>query len=301
MKFFMDPDFRQDARIEKVISALVLEDIVRAALKEDLGHGHDITTECVVPLDKDARAVVNARKDGRLAGVVAGLAAFTLTDPDCEIEILKTDGEDVTAGEDIAIITGSARSILTAERTALNFMQHLSGIATLTKQYVDAIEDTGAKIADSRKTVPGMRALAKQAVRLGGGMNHRYGLDDAILIKDTHIALAGGIYPALQMAKANAGHMVKIEIEVDTMYQLEEVLQYGGADIVMLDNFPVKEIEQAVKLIDGRLIIEASGGVTLDTVKAIAETGVHIISVGSLTHSAPALDIGLDIEPIEEE
>lgn len=284
-----------------MISALFIEDIVRAALKEDLGHGHDITTECVVPLDKDARAVVNARKGGRLAGVVAGLAAFTLTDPDCEIEILKGDGEDVAAGEDIAIITGSARAILTAERTALNFMQHLSGIATLTKAYVDAIEDTSAKIAESRKTVPGMRSLAKQAVRLGGGMNHRFGLDDAILIKDNHIALAGGIYPALQMARENAGHMVKIEIEVDTMYQLDEVLQYGGADIVMLDNFSVADMEKAVKLIDGRLIIEASGGVTLDTVRAIAETGVHIISVGALTHSAPALDLGLDIEPVEGE
>lgn len=284
-----------------MISALFIEDIVRAALKEDLGHGHDITTECVVPLDKDARAVVNARKGGRLAGVVSGLAAFTLTDPDCEIEILKGDGEDVATGEDIAIITGSARAILTAERTALNFMQHLSGIATLTKAYVDAIEDTSAKIAESRKTVPGMRSLAKQAVRLGGGMNHRFGLDDAILIKDNHIALAGGIYPALQMARENAGHMVKIEIEVDTMYQLEEVLQYGGADIVMLDNFSVADMEKAVKLIDGRLIIEASGGVTLDTVRAIAETGVHIISVGALTHSAPALDLGLDIEPVEGE
>lgn len=281
-----------------MISALILEDIVRAALKEDLGHGHDITTECVVPLDKDARAVLNARKGGRLAGVVAGLAAFTLTDPDCEIEILKVDGEDVGAGEDIAIITGSARAILTAERTALNFIQHLSGIATLTKTYVDAIEDTGAKIADSRKTVPGMRALAKQAVRLGGGMNHRFGLDDAILIKDNHVALAGGIYPALQMARENAGHMVKIEIEVDTLGQLEEVLSHGGADIIMLDNFDVKDIEKAVKMIDGKAIIEASGGVTLQTVKAIAETGVHIISVGAITHSAPALDIGLDVEEV---
>jgi nicotinate-nucleotide pyrophosphorylase (carboxylating) len=281
-----------------MISALVLEDIVRAALKEDLGHGHDITTECVVPLDKDARAVVNARKGGRLAGVVAGLAAFTLTDPECEIEIFKFDGEDVAEGEDIAAITGSARSILTAERTALNFIQHLSGIATLTKAYVDAIEDTGAKIADTRKTIPGMRALAKQAVRFGGGMNHRYGLDDAVLIKDNHIALAGGIYPALQMARENAGHMVKIEIEVDTLDQLEEVLQHGGADIIMLDNFSVKDMEKAVKMIDGKAIIEASGGVNLNTVKAIAETGVHIISVGALTHSAPALDIGLDVEEV---
>lgn len=283
-----------------MISALHIEDIVRAALKEDLGHGHDITTECTVPLDKDARAVVNARKAGRLAGVVAGLGAFTIMDPDCEIELLKTDGEDVTAGEDIAIVTGSARAILNAERVALNFMQHLSGVATLTKQYVDAIEDTGAKIADSRKTIPGMRSLQKQAVRLGGGMNHRFGLDDAILIKDNHIALAGGIYPALQMARENAGHMVKIEIEVDTLDQLEEVLQNGGADIIMLDNFANADLARAVKMIDGKAVIEASGGVNLQTVQAIAETGVHIISVGALTHSAPALDIGLDIEPLDE-
>lgn len=283
-----------------MISALHIEDIVRAALKEDLGHGHDITTECTVPLDKDARAVVNARKAGRLAGVVAGLAAFTITDPDCEIELLKGDGEDVAAGEDIAVVTGSARAILTAERVALNFMQHLSGVATLTKQYVDAIEDTGAKIADTRKTIPGMRGLQKQAVRLGGGMNHRFGLDDAVLIKDNHIALAGGVYPALQMARENAGHMVKIEIEVDTLEQLGEVLHYGGADIIMLDNFSNADLAQAVEMIDGKTVIEASGGVNLQTVKAIAETGVHIISVGALTHSAPALDIGLDIEPIEQ-
>lgn len=282
-----------------MISALHIEDIVRAALKEDLGHGHDITTECTVPLDKEARAVVNARKAGRLAGVIAGLAAFTITDPDCEIEILKGDGEDVAAGEDIAVITGSARSILTAERVSLNFLQHLSGVATLTKSYVDAIEDTGAQIVDTRKTVPGLRALQKQAVRLGGGMNHRFGLDDAVLIKDNHIALAGGIYPALQMAKGNAGHMVKIEIEVDDLDQLEEVLQNGGADIIMLDNFSHDDLTTAVKRIAGSAIIEASGGVTLETVKAIAETGVHIISVGALTHSAPALDIGLDIAPIE--
>jgi nicotinate-nucleotide pyrophosphorylase (carboxylating) len=285
-----------------MISALHIEDIVRAALKEDLGHGHDITTECTVPLDKDARAVVNARKAGRLAGVIAGLAAFTITDPDCEVELLKGDGEDVAAGEDIAIITGSARAILTAERVALNFIQHLSGVATLTKQYVDAIEDTGAKIVDTRKTIPGLRGLQKQAVRLGGGMNHRFGLDDAVLIKDNHIALAGGIYPALQMAKANAGHMVKIEIEVDDLDQLEEVLQHGGgADIIMLDNFSIEDLVKAVKRIDNQAIIEASGGVNLSTVKAIAETGVHIISVGAVTHSAPALDIGLDITPIDEE
>ncbi len=282
-----------------MISAIHIEDIVRAALKEDLGHGHDITTECTVPLDKDARAVVNARKGGRLAGIVAGLAAFTIMDPDCEIELVKTDGEDVTAGEDIAIITGSARAILTAERTALNIMQRMSGIATLTKAYVDAIADTGAKIADTRKTTPLLRALEKQAVRLGGGMNHRFGLDDAILIKDNHIALAGGIYPALHMARANAGHMVKIEIEVDTLDQLEEVLQNGGADIIMLDNFSTGDMVKAVKRIDGKAIIEASGGVNLQTVKAIAETGVHIISVGALTHSVPALDIGLDIEPVD--
>lgn len=283
-----------------MISALFIEDMVRAALKEDLGHGFDITSECVVPLDKDARAVLNARKGGRIAGLVPALAAFTLTDPDCEIEVMKVDGEDAGAGEDLAVITGSARSILAAERTALNYIQHLSGIATLTRRYVEAIEDTGAKIVESRKTVPGMRVLAKQAVRLGGGMNHRFGLDDAILIKDNHIALAGGIYPALQMARENAGHMVKIEIEVDTLAQLEELLQHGGADIIMLDNFSIADTAKAVSMINGRALIEASGGITLETVRAVADTGVHIISVGALTHSAPALDIGLDVEPLEE-
>lgn len=282
-----------------MISALYIEDIVRAALKEDLGHGFDVTTECVVPPDKVAQVRVNTRSTGRLAGIVAGLRAFTLTDPDCKIEILKGDGQDASAGEDIAIIKGSARSILTAERTALNFMQHLSGIATLTKRYVDAIEGTGAKIVEIRKTVPGMRTLAKQAVRFGGGMNHRFGLDDAIVIKDNHIALAGGIYPALEMAKANAGHMVKIEIEVDTMDQLDEVLHHGGADAILLDKFTIHDTEIAVRKINGHAIIEASGGISLDTVRAVAETGVHIISIGALTHSAPALDIGLDIDPSE--
>ncbi len=283
-----------------MISALFIEDAVRAALKEDLGHGHDITSECVVPMDSTVTATVNARKAGRLAGIVPGLTAFMLTDPDFEIDVLKQDGEDVTSGEDIATITGPARALLTAERTALNFMTHLSGIATLTQAYVKAIEDTNAKIVDTRKTLPGLRAFQKQAVRLGGGMNHRFGLDDAILIKDNHITLAGGIYPALAMAKSNAGHLVKIEIEVDTMDQLEEVLHHGGADVIMLDNFTIADLQKAVDLVAGKFPLESSGGVNLDTVRAIAETGVNYISIGALTHSAPALDIGLDIKVTEE-
>ena len=275
-----------------MISALFIEDIVRAALKEDLGHGHDITTECVVPLDKDARAVVNARKGGRLAGIVAGLAAFTLTDPDCEIEILKGDGEDVAAGEDIAIITGSARAILTAERTALNFMQHLSGIATLTKAYVDAIEDTGAKIAESRKTVPGMRSLAKRPC-LGGGMNIA-SARRCCVNQDNHIALRAASTP--RRWRAEMLHMVKIEIEVDTMYQLEEVLQYGGADIVMLDTsaWPTWKNCEA----DRRAIIEASGGGRSTPSGRLRRRAC--ISSPSAPSPIPRLDLGLDIEPIEE-
>lgn len=283
-----------------MISAIHIEDIVRAALKEDFGHGHDITTECTVPLDKEARAVISAGEAGRLAGIIAGLAAFTVTDPDCEIELIKTDGEDVAANEEIAIVTGSARAILNARRVALNFMQSLSGVACLTKRYVDEIEDTGAKIADTRKTMPLLRGLQKQAVRLGGGVNRRFGLDDAIMIGSGHIALAGGIYPALQMARENAGPMVKIGIQVGGAEQLEEVLQNGGADIIALDHFALPDLARAVGRIDGRAIIEASGDITLQNVRAVAETGVHIIAVGALTMGAPALDIGLVIEAADE-
>lgn len=278
------------------LSPLLIEDAVRTALKEDLGHGHDITSQSLIPGDAEATAQLAAREHGVLAGLIPGLSAFTYTDPDFEISIDKQDGDFLEAGDVIATIAGPARGLLTAERVALNFITHLSGIATLTAQYVQAIDGTDAQIACTRKTIPTLRAFQKYAVRVGGGMNHRFGLDDAILIKDNHIAIAGGINAALDAAKANAGHMVKIEIEVDTLQQLDEVLKHDGADIVMLDNFSLDDLERAVKTIDGKLVTEASGGVNLQTVRNIAMTGVNIISVGALTHSAPALDVGLDID-----
>ena len=278
------------------LSPLMIEKAVRAALEEDMGHGHDITTDSLIPSGATGRAVLRTREDGVLAGLPVGLSAFTLLNPACEITSLKQDGNFLGAGENIAAIEGPARSILTAERVALNFISHLSGIATKTCRYVQAIEGTDAAISCTRKTLPGLRAFQKYAVRCGGGVNHRVGLDDAILIKDNHIALAGGISAALDRAFEHAGHTVKIEIEVDTLPQLEEVLAHGGADIVMLDNFTLEDMAEAVDIAEGALTLEASGGVTLDTVRGMAETGVDLISVGALTHSVKALDIGLDID-----
>lgn len=271
-----------------------IEAIVKQALLEDLGHGRDITSELTIPSEAMARAVLRARQPGRLAGLIVGLSAFTLTDADFEITLHAQDGAHLEAGDDIAEIEGPARSLLTAERTALNFVQQLSGVATLTAQYVAEVEGTDAKITCTRKTVPNLRALQKYAVRCGGGHNHRFGLDDAILIKDNHIAIAGGVKQALDYAQA-AGHTLKIEIEVDTLKQLEAVLKHGGADIVMLDNMDPKTMKKAASMAKGLIVTEASGGVTLDTVRTIAETGVDYISVGALTHSSPALDLGLDI------
>ncbi len=277
------------------MNPLLIETIVRQALLEDLGHGRDITSELLIPADADAKAILRARAPGTLAGLIVGLSAFTLTDADFEITVHANDGDKLTPGQPIAEIEGPARSLLTAERTALNFIQHLSGIATLTARYVEKTEGTNAKIACTRKTIPNLRALQKYAVRCGGGHNHRSGLDDAVLIKDNHIAVAGGIAAALNAAR-HAGHTLKIEIEVDTIKQLEEVLSHGGADIVLLDNMDASTLKKAVALAKGKIITEASGGVTLETVGAIAETGVDYISVGALTHSAPALDLGLDID-----
>lgn len=277
------------------LSPLLIENAVRAALAEDLGHGFDITTQSVLSANTDAKATFRAREEGVLAGLIPALTAFSQIDPDFEFEILATDGDVIDADQYIAIVTGPAAALLTAERVALNFLIHMSGIATLTRRYVLAVQGTNAKICDTRKTLPGLRAFQKYAVRAGGGHNHRMGLDDAILIKDNHIAIAGGIAQALHNARENAGHTVKIEIEVDTLKQLEEVLKTGIADIVMLDNFNIPSLEEAVKMVDGKLTTEASGGVTLNNVHAIALTGVDYISVGALTHSAAALDIGLDI------
>ncbi len=276
------------------LPSIIIEDLVRAALREDLGHGLDISSAAVIPSDAQSTVVINAREEGVLAGLILGLSCFSHMDSDFEFEVFAQDGDVLEAGQNIASITGPAGAILTAERSALNFMIHLSGIATLTRRYVLAVQGTNAKISDTRKTLPGLRAVQKYAVRAGGGFNHRHGLDDAVLIKDNHIAICGGVAQALDAARTNLGHMLKIEIEVDTLAQLEAVLKHGGADVVMFDNFALPDLRKGVEMARGQIVTEASGGVTLNTVGDIAQTGVDIISVGALTHSAPALDLGLD-------
>lgn len=281
-----------------MLHPLSYEPIVRAALAEDLGRAGDITTDSIIPADAVATARLAARKDGRVAGLEVAIAAFRTLDPAVEVSVERPDGSDVAPGGTIATVTGRARALLTAERTALNIMGRLSGIATATRSLVRAVEGTRARIVCTRKTTPGLRVLEKHAVRLGGGFNHRFGLDDAVLIKDNHIAVAGGIRPAVERVRATIGHMVKVEVEVDTLQQLEELLALPartGADVVLLDNMDPATLRRAVAMVDGRLVTEASGNVTLATVRAIAESGVDMISVGWLTHSAPNLDIGLDI------
>jgi len=278
-----------------MLSPIIIEDIVKAALKEDLGHGFDATPNLLIPAGQSAKGVIKTRSNGRLAGLIVALSTFSLTDVDFDMTVMAEDGADLEAGDVVAEIEGPARSLLTAERVALNFLSHMSGVATLTRTYVNEIKDTGAEICDTRKTLPGLRLLQKYAVEMGGGANHRFGLDDAILIKDNHIAIAGGIAEALDQAHMLAGHTKKIEIEVDTLSQLEEVLENGKADIVMLDNFDLDDLKKGVEMAKGQITTEASGGVTLETVRKIAETGVDYISIGALTNSVPALDIGLDI------
>ncbi|WP_448207124.1 carboxylating nicotinate-nucleotide diphosphorylase [Azospirillum sp. sgz302134] len=277
-----------------MLHPLTYEPIVRAALAEDLGRAGDITTDSIIPADAMATARLAARKDGRVAGLEVALAAFRTLDPDVAIAIGHGDGSDVPPGGTIATVTGRARALLTAERTALNIMGRLSGIATATRALVRAVEGTRARIVCTRKTTPGLRVLEKHAVRLGGGFNHRFGLDDAVLIKDNHIAVAGGIRPAVERVRAAIGHMVKVEVEVDTLAQLEELLTLP-VDVVLLDNMDPETLRRAVAMVDGRMVTEASGNVTLATARAIAESGVDMISVGWLTHSAPNLDIGLDM------
>jgi len=272
----------------------MIEPIVRLALAEDLGVAGDVTTDALIAPDARGRWKLAARKAGVVAGLdAAGLTAW-LTDPDILFKVQKPDGASVSAGETILEIEGYARSVLLAERVMLNFIGQLSGVATLTRAYVDAVAGTGAQIAATRKTTPGLRALEKRAVRLGGGLPHRYALSDAILIKDNHIAAAGGVAAALTRAKAAAGHLMPIEVEVDSLAQLDEALPFAPTAI-LLDNFNLDALREAVKRAAGRVTLEASGGVSLDTVRAIADTGVNIISVGALTHSAPALDVGLDV------
>ena len=282
----------------RTLPYVMIEPIVRAALLEDLGRAGDVTAEACIPADARLKAVFRARKPGVLAGVACVRIAVRLMDPEARIEVRMQDGETLSPCDVIAEVEGNARALLTAERTALNLMGRLSGVATLTWAYVEAVAGTGARIADTRKTTPGLRALEKHAVACGGGLNHRFGLDDAILIKDNHVAVCGGVGPAVRRAREAAGHLMKIELEVDGLDQLDQALalidEGAAPDVVMLDNFSLDDLREGVRRTAGRLTLEASGGVNLETVRAIAETGVNVISVGALTHSAPVLDIGLD-------
>lgn len=266
---------------------------VRRALDEDLGLSGDITTNATVGADVRSDALLVARKPGVVSGLALAEAAFRELDPNCAFEIDIEDGQSIVANDTVARISGNARAILTAERVALNFMGRMCGIATLTRRYVEAIVGTNAKIVDTRKTTPGLRAFEKYAVTCGGGHNHRFGLFDAVLIKDNHIVAAGGVAEAIKAAQSTVGHMTKIEVEVDTLEQLEIVMR-EKIDCVLLDNMSPTELRNAVKMVAGRCLTEASGGVNLDTVREIAAAGVDLISVGALTHSVPVLDLGLD-------
>lgn len=277
------------------LPAPLIASAVKAALLEDLGLTGDITTNATIPADTRAQGVIAARKAGVVSGLPLAEEAFRQLDPDFRFDILVADGERVKPGDVVSKISGNARALLTAERVALNYMGRMSGIASLTRQYVDAIAGTRARIVDTRKTTPGLRAFEKYAVRCGGGHNHRTGLFDAVLIKDNHIVAAGGVEQAVAAARQTAGHMVKIEVEVDTLDQLDRVLKYD-VDAVLLDNMTPSQLKDAVKRIGGRCLAEASGGVNLETVGAIAKSGVDLISVGALTHSAPVLDLGLDFK-----
>jgi nicotinate-nucleotide pyrophosphorylase (carboxylating) len=278
------------------LSPLEIDEAVTRALAEDLGRAGDITSIATVPDGTRGRAVVAARKGGRVAGLPLVEAAFRELAPDVEIKAHARDGITVEAKTALMTVTGDARAMLAAERTALNFVGHLSGIATATAEFVRRVAHTKTRVMCTRKTLPGLRALQKYAIRCGGGFNHRFGLDDAVLIKDNHVAVAGGIRAVLERARASVGPMVKIEIEVDSLEQLREVLDAGLADVVLLDNFDVPKLRQAVQIVGGKLVTEASGGITLDSVAEIAETGVDYVSSGALTHSVINLDIGLDIE-----
>lgn len=281
--------------LPRILPHGLIREAVAHALAEDLGAAGDITSAATVPAGAEARAAIAVRQRGVVAGLAVAQAAFAEADPAIRFAAEAVDGAAVAAGAVAARVAGPARGILAAERVALNFLCRMSGIATLTRAHVDAVAGTGAVIVDTRKTTPGLRALEKYAVTCGGGQNHRFGLYDAVLIKDNHVAAAGGVGAAVRAAKARVGHMVKIEVEVDTLDQLDEALS-AGADIVMLDNMDLAAMREAVARTAGRAVLEASGRVSLDTVRAVAETGVDLISVGALTHSAPILDFGLDFE-----
>ena len=278
------------------ISPLAIDAAVMRALEEDLGRAGDVTSIATIPEGTQGRAWIVARQSGVVAGLPFAEAAFRKLAPDIEITAHVRDGVKVEPKTAVMMIAGEARAMLSAERVAINFVGHLSGIATATAAFVQRVAHTKARICCTRKTTPGLRSLQKYAVRCGGGFNHRFGLDDAILIKDNHIAVAGSIRAVLERAKAVAGHLVKIEIEVDSLAQLDEVLATGLADAVLLDNMDPPSMRKAVATVAGRLALEASGGITLDTCAAIAETGVDYLSSGAITHSSPNLDVALDME-----
>jgi nicotinate-nucleotide pyrophosphorylase (carboxylating) len=275
------------------LPAIMIEPAVRAALLEDLGRAGDLTTDAIVPADARTTCALVARQPGVVCGLDFALWAFRLIDPRIEVNVSLQDGSRLQPGDLIATVSGPARGILTAERVALNFLSHLSGVASATQGIADAIAGTRAQVCCTRKTMPGLRAAQKYAVRVGGGSNHRFGLDDAVLIKDNHVAIAGGVKPAVERARAGVGHLVKIELEVDTLDQLREAMSLR-VDAVLLDNMGPDLLREAVSIVDGRAITEASGRIRPDTAPAIAASGVDLLSVGWLTHSAQVLDIGLD-------
>lgn len=270
-------------------------DLVNRTLAEDLGRAGDLTSNATIPEGHQSVGHVVGRTPGRVAGLVQATMAFTLVDESVDIELCVHDGSDIVGGERLATVTGATRSLLAAERTCLNLLGHLSGVATATAEMVRLVAGTNAQIVDTRKTLPGLRALQKYAVRCGGGANHRFGLDDAVLIKDNHIAAVGSVSAAIKAARSAVGHMVKIEVEIDALDQLDEALA-AGVDAVLLDNMSSEQLVEAVRRVAGRCVTEASGAVTPATVREIAETGVDLISMGWLTHSAPQLDIGFDLE-----
>jgi len=274
---------------------LLYEPLLRRALREDLGRAGDLTTDAIVAPEARARGRLVARQPGRVAGLDVALRTFTLLDPSVEAAVRIGDGWDAAGGDTLAVLDGAARALLSGERVALNLLGRLSGIATATRDLVAAVRPHPARIVCTRKTTPGLRALEKYAVRCGGGANHRFGLDDAVLIKDNHLALAGGIAPAVERVRGAVGHLVKIEVEVDTLEQLEEAIGLG-VDAVLLDNMDAATLRRAVAMARGRALTEASGGIRPETAAAIAATGVDLLSVGWLTHSSPALDVALDLE-----
>lgn len=285
---------RRASRLE--LPKLLVDQAVRTALTEDLGLAGDVTTDPIIPTDAKGAAAIVAREDGVVAGLDLAEAAFKTLDPETRFTRIVEDGDRIKAGDTIAKVEGRTRALLTGERTALNYFCHLSGIATLTAAYVAKVEGAGARIACTRKTTPGLRALEKYAVRCGGGVNHRFGLYDAVLVKDNHIAAAGGLAAAIERVRAQGSHMVKVEVEVDTLDQLKEALRFP-IDAVLLDNMDPATLKKAVGIAHGKVITEASGGVNLETVANIAATGVDLISVGALTHSARSLDSSLDWTP----